>query len=335
MLVDLRSDTVTRPTPAMRAAMADAEVGDDLAGEDPTVNRLQSLAAGLMGMEAALYVPTGTMANQLAIRAHTRPGTEVVCAPRAHTYCYEDAGAARNAGVQMRPVDHWSQLAIVLEGAQHHLPAASLVTLENTYMPEHGRPLAPGEVRSIVDTAHQFDVPVHCDGARIWNAAIALGHAPAELLAGCDSVMFCLSKGLAAPIGSVLCGSADFIAAARADKHRIGGGWRQAGIVAAAGIVALETMVERLADDHGRAQRFAAALAERWPKALDASHVRTNIVCGDTRELPDAFVDRLAAHDVLCGTIDAVTTRWIFHHDVDDDGLMHAVGALEAIFRDS
>src|SRR3954468_171798 len=156
MLVDLRSDTVTRPTPAMRAAMADAEVGDDLAGEDPTVNRLQSLAAALLGTEAALYVPTGTMANQLAIRAHTRPGTDVVCAPRAHVFCYEDAGAARNAGVQMRPIADWSQLEPTLEGARHHLPVVSLVTLENTYMPEHGRPLAVEEVTAVATTAHRY-----------------------------------------------------------------------------------------------------------------------------------------------------------------------------------
>src|SRR4051794_3826315 len=288
MMVDLRSDTVTRPTAAMRAAMADAEVGDDLAGEDPTVNRLQSLAAALLGTEAALYVPTGTMANQLAIRAHTRPGTDVVCAPRAHVFCYEDAGAARNAGVQMRPISDWSQLAPVIEGSRHHLPVVSLVTVENTYMPEHGRPLSVDAMRSVVDTAHHYGLPVHCDGARIWNAAVALGVSPAQLVAGCDSTMFCLSKGLAAPIGSLLCGSTDFIAAARADKHRLGGGWRQAGIMAAAGIVALETMVDRLADDHERARRFASALGERWPAALDASAVHTNIVCADSRELPDA-----------------------------------------------
>ncbi len=335
MIVDLRSDTVTRPTPAMRAAMAEAEVGDDLAGEDPTVNRLQTLAAALMGTEAALYVPSGTMANQLAIRAHARPGTEIMCAPRSHVYCYEDAGAARNAGVQMRPLGDWSGLRHALDGEFHHLPAVSLVTIENTYMPEHGRPLRSDEVRAIVDVAHDRGVPVHCDGARIWNASIALGVRPVELLAGCDSVMFCLSKGLAAPIGSVLCGSADFIAGARDDRHRIGGGWRQAGIVAAAGIVALETMVERLADDHERAHTFASALAKRWPGALDPAAVRTNIVCGDQRELPGGIVARLAEHGVLCGTIDPTTVRWIFHHDVDDAGLEHAIAALDLLARNS
>ena len=287
-----------------------------------------------MGMEAALYVPSGTMANQLAIRAHVRPGTEIVCAPRAHVYCYEDAAAARNAGAQMRPIDDWSELGRALDGSAHHLPVVSLVTVENTYMPEHGRPLPVDAVRAIVDTAHRRGVPVHCDGARIWNAAIALGVPPAELLAGCDTAMFCLSKGLAAPIGSVLCGPADLIAAARADRHRLGGGWRQAGIVAAAGIVALETMVERLADDHARAHAFAAAIAERWPGALDPSAVRTNIVCADARALPERVVARLAEHGVLCGTIDPLTVRWIFHHDVDDEGLAHAVSVLDALARD-
>ncbi len=318
----------------MRAAMADAEVGDDLAGEDPTVNRLQSLAASLMGTEAALYVATGTMANQLAIRAHTRPGTEVVCAPRSHVYCYEDAGAARNAGVQMRPLDDWSALPAALEASQHHLPEVSLVAVENTLMAEQGQPLTADEVGSIAAVARANGVPVHCDGARIWNAAIALGVAPKVLVAECDSVMFCLSKGLAAPIGSVLCGSAGFIAAARADKHRLGGGWRQAGIVAAAGIVALETMVERLADDHDRAHEFAAALAARWPGSVDPALVRTNIVCADLGCLPKAMVVKLEALGVLCGTIDPSTVRWIFHHDIDDAGLAHAIAVLDALHQE-
>ena len=238
-----------------------------------------------------------------------------------------------NAGVQMRPIDDWSQLAHAIEGSRHHLPAVSLVSIENTYMPEQGRPFSASEVQSVVDTAHRYGVPVHCDGARIWNASIALGVSPAELIGECDSLMFCLSKGLGAPIGSVLCGTVDFIDAARADKHRLGGGWRQAGIVAAAGIVALETMVVRLADDHDRAHRFATAVADHWPGALDASTVRTNIVCGDLRKLPDGIVVRLGEHHVLCGTIDPVTVRWAFHKDVDDAGLDHALAALDALAK--
>jgi threonine aldolase len=330
MLVDLRSDTITRPTPAMRAAMADAEVGDDLAGEDPTVNRLQSLAAAMLGKEDALYVPTGTMANQLAIRALTRPGTEVLCQPRAHVFCYEDAGAARNAGAQMRPIA-WSDLDGALAGSQHHLPVVSLLVIENSYMPESGMPIAPNLVGAVAGTARAAGASVHCDGARIFNASIALGIDVQELVAPCDTVMFCLSKGLGAPIGSLLCGPRDVVARARADKHRLGGGWRQAGIVAAAGIVALETMVTRLADDHARARAFAEGLAARWPGSVVTDAVRTNIVCAATHALPEGFIDALAQHDVLGGTIDARTTRFVFHADVDDAQLAHAIAALDRL----
>lgn len=331
--VDLRSDTVTRPTPAMRAAMADAEVGDDLSGEDPTVNRLQSLAAALLGTERALYVPTGTMANQLALRALGRPGTEVVCAERAHVYCYEDAGAARNSGIQMRPVVSWDGLADVLAGAKHHYPDVSVVAIENTMMATSGLPMSAGEVTAIADVANTFNVPVHCDGARLWNAAVALNTSPQELAAPCTTIMFCLSKGLGAPIGSLLCGPRDVIEQARIDKHRLGGGWRQAGIVAAAGIVALETMVDRLAEDHDRALAFAVALNARWPDAVDPNLVRTNIVCADSRALPTSMLAALERQGVFADTIDARTTRFVFHYEVTDDDLTTAIAALDGVDR--
>ncbi len=330
MIVDLRSDTVTKPTAAMRAAMAAAEVGDDLAGEDPTVNRLQSISAALFGFDAALYLPTGTMANQLAIRALTTPGTDVICAPRAHVYRYEDAGAARNAGVQMRPVE-WQSLERELAGSHHHLPQVSLIAIENTVMAESGQPMNRDEIDPIQRIAQGAGVPVYCDGARIFNAALATKTAPRELVAGCAAMMFCLSKGLGAPIGSVLCGSRSFIDAARADRHRLGGGWRQAGIVAAAGIVALETMVDRLSEDHERAAAFADALAQRWPDALNASMVRTNIVCAQSAALPSDILGRLRIHGVLGATIDANTTRFIFHADITDEALQHAITALNRI----
>ena len=315
----------------MRAAMAEAEVGDDLAGEDPTVNRLQSLAAALFAKPGALYVPTGVMANQLAVRAQARPGTEVACGARSHLYCYEDAGSARNAGVQMRPLSSWALLDDALVGSLHHMPDISLVAIENTLMAEGGVPVAPETVRSIAMVARRHGVALHCDGARIFNAAIALNVTPIELVRDCDMVMFCLSKGLGAPIGSVLCGPIDVIERARADRHRIGGGWRQAGIIAAAGIVALETMVERLADDHTRACEFAVAIAKRWPDALDATSVRTNIVCASTKALPDDAVTQLAANDVLAGTIDACTTRFVFHYGITDEALTHAIAALDLL----
>jgi threonine aldolase len=333
-IVDLRSDTVTRPTEAMRAAMAAAEVGDDAYGEDPTVNRLQSLAAALLGKEAALYVPSGTMANQIAIRVLARPGTEVLVPERAHVYRYEAAAAPFNSGVQLHPLDDAdglltaAQIALAARGSDHHLAAASLVWIENTHMPAQGRPWNAAEVGAVVDAARERGLPVHCDGARIWNAAIALGVSPAELVAECDTVMFCLSKGLAAPVGSLLCGSAGVIAEARSHRQRFGGGMRQAGIIAAAGIVALETMVERLVDDHARARRLADAIAERFPGALDPELVLTNIVCCPIRALPAETLERLGADGILAGTLDPSTFRFVLHKDVDDDGIDRACRAI-------
>ena len=337
MLVDLRSDTVTRPTASMRAAMAAAEVGDDNAGEDPTVNRLQDLAAALTGKAAAIYVPTGTMANQLAIRALARPGTELLCPARAHVYCYEDAGTARNAGVQIRPLHDEGgvitpeQVGHAARARRHHHPEAALLVIENTHMVANGRPLPAVEVAALAAAARAEGLRVHCDGARLWNAAVALGESPAHLVADCDTVMFSLSKGLGAPIGSLLCGPADVIESARADRHRLGGGWRQAGIVAAAGIVALETMIERLADDHHRARRFADALAERWPGCVEPTRVHTNIVCVDLAMLSHDVVGAFAEHGVLCDLVDEHTLRFVFHLDVDDAGLDNAMAAVRQI----
>jgi threonine aldolase len=339
-VVDLRSDTVTTPTPEMRRAMADAEVGDDAYGEDPTVNRLESLAAGLLGTERALYVPSGTMANQLALRLLARPGTEVLCGERAHVIRYEAAASAGNSGVQLRPLPDRDgvldprDLEVAIENQHHHLPPISAVTIENTHMPASGRPWRAGEVETVTAVASAHDLRVHCDGARIWNAAVALAVAPAELAATCDTVMFCLSKGLAAPVGSLLCGPADVMSEARAERSRLGGGMRQAGVIAAAGIVALEHMVDRLGDDHARAQRLASALADRFPDSVDPGAVTTNIVCAALEHLPDKIVERLEEVGVRCGTIDARTVRFVTHKDVDDDGLARAVDAIDAIARE-
>jgi len=331
-VIDLRSDTVTKPTPAMRRAMADAEVGDDVYGEDPTVNRLESLAAAAMGKQAALYVPSGTMANQLAIRVLAPPGTEVLCPDRAHVYRYEGAAAPLNSGVQVHPLwDVPDGIASAIEGRAHHLPSPSLLVIENTYMALSGAPIAAAEMTTLARTARAGGLRVHVDGARIWNAAIALGSSPRELAAPADTVMFCLSKGLSAPVGSLLCGDRDVIAEARAQRSRFGGGMRQAGIIAAAGIVALETMVERLAEDHARARALAEALAERWPGSVDPANVRTNIVCASSARLPDRLVERLGEHGVLSGTIDPRTTRFVTHADIDDDAVAATVKALDTI----
>lgn len=335
--VDLRSDTVTTPTPEMRAAMAAAEVGDDVYREDPTVERLQSLAAALMGKEAALFVPSGTMANQLAIGVLAPPGTEVACAARAHVFRYEGAGVASNWGVQVRPLPDAGGVvtAAAIDAAasdqEHHLPPLAAVVIENTYMADCGRPWRPAELTAAIEAASRHGLGVHVDGARIWNAAIATGCAPAALCAGADTVMFCLSKGLAAPVGSMLCASRDLVARARELRHRLGGGMRQAGVLAAAGLVALETMVERLADDHARARRLAEAIAERFPGSVDPAAVETNIVCAAADALPARIVARLEACGVRVGTIDHRTVRFVTHKDVDDDGLAHAISALDEI----
>ena len=333
--IELRSDTFTTPTAEMRRAMADAEVGDDEYGEDPTVNRLQSLAASLLGTEAALYTPSGTMANQLAIRVLSRPGTEVLCPARSHVYQYELAASPQNSGVQMHPLwDVPDGIGAAIEGMGHEFPPVSMLTLENTYMAMSGTPTPAGEMRTLVGFARAGGLHVHVDGARIWNAAVATGSAPQELMGGADTAMFCLSKGLSAPVGSVLCGAADVIAEARVQRRRLGGGMRQAGVIAAAGIVALETMVERLADDHARAHALAGALAQRWPGSVDPATVRTNIVCARLGALPEHFVERLAAAGVRAGTIDPRTVRFVTHKDVDDDDIKRTIAALDELRGD-
>ena len=332
MSIELRSDTFTTPTPEMRRAMADAEVGNDSFGEDPTVNRLQSLAAGLVGKEAGLYTPSGRMANQIAIRVLSRPGTEVLCPERSHVYRYEDASAGQNAGVQLHPLwDVPGGIRAAVDGTAHHLPEASLLVLENTYMAASGAPLGVEEMRELCGRAHDGGLRVHLDGARIWNAALAVGTSPIELAADTDTIMFCFSKGLGAPVGSVLCGPADVIAEARTQRSRFGGGMCQAGVIAAAAIVALETMVDRLADDHARARTLADALAGRWPGSVDPETIRTNIVCADLARLPDAFVGRLAAVGVMCATIDPRTVRFVTHKDIDDDAIAHTIKAFDEL----
>jgi threonine aldolase len=330
--VELRSDTFTTPTPEMRRAMADAEVGDDEYGEDPTVNRLQSLAAGALGTEAALYVPSGTMANQLAIRVHSRPGSEVLCPSRSHVYQYELAASPQNSGVQLHPLwDVPDGITAALEGMEHEYPPVSMLVLENTYMAMSGAPTGAEEMRTLVNLGRAGGLRVHVDGARIWNAAIATGSAPGELVGGADSVMFCLSKGLGAPVGSLLCGSADVIAEAREQRRRLGGGMRQAGVIAAAGVVALETMVERLADDHARARQLADALADRWPGSVDPATIRTNIVCARLEQLPEHFIERLGTAGVRCATIDPRTVRFVTHKDVSDADLASVIAAFDEI----
>jgi threonine aldolase len=319
--------------------MADAEVGDDADGEDPTVHRLETLSAALLGKEAALFVPSGTMANQVALRTLGVPGTEVLCAARAHVYRHERAASAVNAGVQLRPLPdgdgrlHADDVAHALAGVDHHLPELSALFLENTHMPASGRPATAAEIDEVASVARDDGIAVHCDGARIWNAAVALGVSPAELARTCDTVMFCLSKGLAAPVGSVLCGPRALVEVARDHRARLGGQMRQAGVIAAAGVVALETMVERLADDHARARRLADVVAEVFPGSVEPATVHTNIVCARAGAFPADVLDALATEGVLAGTVDPDTVRFVTHKDVDDTDLDHALAALRGIAR--
>lgn len=333
-IVDLRSDTVTRPTPEMRRAMAAADVGDDVYGEDPTVNALEDVFAERVGKPAALFVPSGTMGNQLALRILAPAGTTVVAGRRQHVVVYENGAGGRNAGVQFHTVADSdgtiaaADVAWVVAAAGHHQTAPGLVCLENTHMPANGAPWSLDRLEAVTGAAARAGLPVHLDGARLFNAEVATAVPAAVLAAPATTVMCCLSKGLCAPVGSLLAGPADVMVAARSERQRLGGGMRQAGILAAAGLVALRTMVERLADDHRRARRLAEVVAERWPPSgLLPADVRTNCVVFDHPE-PAALLAHLGGAGVLAGTIAPGVVRLVTHHDIDDDGLARAAAAL-------
>ncbi len=326
MLVDLRSDTVTRPTPEMRRAMAEAEVGDDEYGEDPTVNRLQEAFAELTGKEAALFVPSGTMANQVALRTVTRPGDAVVAGARQHVVVYEEGAGPVNAGVTFLTVDDrdgWLPAEAVdaaIEAGFHHQPRVRLVAIEDSHMASGGRVWPDGHLRAISDIATRRNVAVHMDGARLWNASVATNQPPARRAAVATTVMCCLSKGLGAPVGSLLAGPADLIDEAKLHRKRLGGAMRQAGVIAAAGLVALGRM-ERLAEDHARAQRLAQAVADRWPTiGFSPEQVETNIVTFSPDD-PAALLEHLADGGIRAGTVGPGRVRLVTHPDVDDDGI--------------
>jgi threonine aldolase len=331
--IDLRSDTVTTPTPEMRRAMADAEVGDDVFGEDPTVNRFQERAAAALGKEAGLYVPSGTMANQIALRVLGRPGTGVVCAARAHIVEVEDASTA-DAGLE--PVlladddGLFGSDAVERALAARAEDAVSLIGIENTHAASQGSATSPDLVAAIGAVAVDRGIPVHCDGARVWNAAVALGVTAAELVAPVTTAMFCISKGLGAPVGSVLCGPVDVIDEARAWRRRLGGAMRQAGVIAAAGVVALDTMVERLADDHRRARRLADALAERFPGSLDPERVQTNIVWARLDRLAPGILERFRDEGVWTLAL-GDRARFVTHKDIDDADIDRVVKVLREL----
>lgn len=331
-MVDLRSDTVTRPTPAMRRAMAEAEVGDDDYGEDPTVRVLEETFAARVGKPAAVFVPSGVMANQIAVRVLSTPGTAVVAGRRQHVVAYEYGAAPLNAGIQFAALDDGDgmlraeDVRRTRQLAEHHQPTVSLVCIENTHMAASGALWTLDRLRDVVDAAGP--VPVHMDGARLFNAEVATGVPAAEWAAQVTTVSCCLSKGLCAPVGSLLAGDEDVVAMARLARKRLGGGMRQAGVLAAPGLVALRDMVERLAEDHEKAARLATAVAERWPEGgVDPSAVRTNIVTF-THRSADKLLAHLEDRGVLAHAIAPDTMRFVTHHDVDDDGIDRAIAAL-------
>ena len=341
-VVDLRSDTLTTPTPEMREAMACAQVGDDVWGEDPTVQRLEALAAERMGTEAGLYVTSGTQGNLISVLAQSEPGQEVILDLDSHIYNYEVGGAALIGGVQMRPVKSErgfltpAQVAESVRPENIHLPVTALVCLENTHNRHGGTCCTPEEIDGVAGAAHERGLRVHLDGARLFNAAVALRREAREFTRSVDSVTFCLSKGLGAPVGSVVCGSADFAARARRWRKLLGGGMRQAGVIAAAGVVALERMIDRLADDHANARALAEGLARLPGLAIDLATVQTNIVIvrvdgpGATMRAAD-LVRGCAERKVKVHAISPTSVRCVTHKDVDAEDIVRAIEAFREI----
>jgi threonine aldolase len=338
-VVDLRSDTLTQPTAAMRDAMARAPVGDDVWEEDPTVRGLEEMAAARTGKEAALFVASGTQGNLVAVLAQTRPGQEIVLDDGCHIFNSEVAGAAQLGGLQTRALPTArgfltpEQVRAAIRRDDIHLPRTGLVCLENTHNRHGGTCATPEEIVAVAEAAHAAGVPVHLDGARLFNAAVALGRPAADFGRPVDSLSFCLSKGLAAPVGSLVCGSRDFVARARRVRKQLGGGMRQVGILAAAGIVALETMVDRLAEDHANARALAEGLARQPGIRLDLATVQTNIVrCqvarpGGVGEL----VAGCAARKVKIHETGPDAIRCVTHKDVDADDIARVIDAFREI----
>jgi threonine aldolase len=340
--IDLRSDTVTLPTPTMRQAMFEAELGDDVYGEDPTVNRLERIAAERMGKEAALFVPSGTMGNLICLLSHCRRGDEAIMGHLAHMFLLEAGGSAVVGGIHPRTVPNQPDGTLDLddvEGAirnpdDAHFPRSRLICLENTHNRCAGAVLKPAYFAEVRALADHYGLAIHLDGARIFNAAVALNVAPSELTRDADSVSFCLSKGLAAPVGSLVCGSEEFIQQARRQRKLLGGGMRQAGVLAAAGIVGLETMVERLAEDHANAQTLAQGLAGLPGILLDPAKVSTNILIFELAptalSAPDLAVG-LKARGIKIHTISERRVRVLTHYGIEAEDVDYVLAAAEAV----
>jgi len=341
-MIDLRSDTVTLPTPAMRQAMAQAEVGDDVYGEDPTINRLQELAADLVGKEAGLFVPSGTMSNLVALLTHCNRGDEVILGHKSHTFLFEGGGVSALGGIHSCQIPNQADGALLLQDIENairpddiHHPVTRLICLENTHNRCGGAVVSLAYTRQVGQLASQRGLRLHLDGARLFNAAIAQDVSARELAEPADSVSICLSKGLSAPVGSVLCGSSEFIRRALRIRKQLGGGMRQAGILAAAGIVALETMIERLADDHRRAASLAEGLRNIAGLQLDPERPQTNMVFLNIAEsVPDntrSLAQRLQEHGIKAGVAGSRRFRLVTHYGIEDADIEQTIAAFGEI----
>ncbi len=342
--IDLRSDTVTLPSPAMREAMHRAELGDDVFGEDPTVNRLEEMAAQRVGKEAAVFVVSGTMGNLTALLTHCQRGHEIIMGNKAHTFLYEAGGGAALGGIHPHILPNQPDGTLRLQDIEAairpennpHCPRTRLVCLENTHNRCGGVVLTPEYTQRVAKLAHRHGMAVHLDGARVFNAAVALGVDVRDLTRPADSVQFCLSKGLSAPVGSLLCGSQAFIAEARRWRKMLGGGMRQAGVIAAAGIEALENMVDRLADDHANARRLAEGLAGIPGFAVDVASVQTNIVIWEltaTQATPQEVVKKLAAEGFKILAIGGLQFRAVTHYGIEAHDVDRAVGVARQVME--
>jgi threonine aldolase len=338
--VELRSDTFTLPTESMRAAMAAAEVGDDVWDEDPTIHRLQQRAAAMVGKEASLFVPSGTMGNLCALLSHTQPGQEVLVEIDSHIFQNEVAGASVVGGLQLRPLESPDgrltpeQVRGAIRQPDIHEPVTGLLCLENSHNRKGGICLSPAQTAAVSDVAHEAGFPVHLDGARVFNAAVAQRVDVRQLTDPVDSVMFCLSKGLSAPVGSMLAGSNDFVERARRMRKMLGGGMRQAGIVAAAGLVALDEMVDRLGEDHANARRLAQGLSGLPGVDIDLLRVETNMVFGECRPPLTArsFIERCREVGVLLDQASPYRWRMVTHRGVSVEDVDYAVEAIRRAF---
>jgi threonine aldolase len=340
-MIDLRSDTVTLPTPSMRKAMAEAEVGDDVMGEDPTVNRLEAMAAERMGKQAGLFVASGTMSNLVSMLTHCGRGDEVILGDRSHTFLYEAGGSASLGGIHHYAVPNQPDGTLRLQDVEAairtqnvHFPRTRLICLENTHNRCGGAVLTPEYTNTVGELAQRHGVKVHLDGARVFNAAVSLGVDVRELTRGVDSVGFCLSKGLSAPVGSVLCGDAAVIDEARRWRKAVGGGMRQAGVIAAAGVVALEEMVDRLAEDHAHARRLAEGIAGLPGIAVDPETVKTNIVIWSiTSERISAaqLVAALRERGVQVNAIGPAQIRAVTHYGIEAGDIEASIAAVQAV----